>query len=136
MVAIERINYIIDFVDEYELDFNIEEFNIESYEKPFIASVFITFYQDWAFRLFFTIKTAVANGDGFKFEPFNKPVYNFSKKKLMKMNMEEIYTVREKFIKFVLLTEQIKLDKQILNIEEQLESVAFLARSPILKGLK
>lgn len=125
------------FVDEFELSFDINKFNVESFDEPFFTSVFITFKENWAFRMFFVMKTYTSDEyQNVTLKIYNLPVYNFSKKKMAKMSQEEIYTLRERFITFVLFTEQFKLNKEIEDIEQRLSEIYDLARSPILKGLK
>lgn len=129
--------FIQQFVDEFELSFDIDKFNIESFDEPFFTSVFITFKENWAFRMFFVMKTYTSDEyENIELKIYNLPVYNFSKKKMAKMTQEEIFTLRERFITFVLFTEQFKLNKEIEKIEQKINDIYSMARSPILKGLK
>lgn len=111
-------DYIKDFLVKYKIAFDINNF----------SSVFITF-NEWSFRLF--VNTKAIDGT-FK----NRCVYNFSKKKVDKATMSEIYETREDFIKFTLYVEELKYIKEIEKNERSIESVSKIARSSLLTSLK
>lgn len=132
-----KISYLSYFIEKYDISFDVDTFNVESYEKPFTTTTFITFLDNWSFRLFAIDKRyEVDENEKLKPISYNRQLYHLQQRQIAKLKMSEIYEIREECIKFALFSEQIKLYREYQKIESMSENVADLAKISHLKTLK
>lgn len=135
-----NVMYIEDIVLKYNLSFSFEKLEA-------MNTVYINFEDDWGFRVFAT-KIDKTPEDVYdeqgeihgarivsKTKKFN--IYNFLKKRIdKKKSQDEIYEVREDFIRFVLFLNQLKKIKELEEDESVAADASRLAQTSFLKSLK
>jgi hypothetical protein len=139
-IRTRNVIYIEDIALKYNLKFSFEKLEA-------MNTVYINFEDDWGFRVFATIieKTPVdvfdEDGDirGAKMisktKKFN--IYNFLKKRIdKKRTQDEIYEVREDFIRFILYLNQLKTIKELEEDESVAADANKFAKVSLLRSLK
>lgn len=108
-------------------------------------SVFIDFKDEWGFRVFATNLEAEpmddSNGNGEVIGAGTKPkqikinLFNFLKKKVERSSKEEIYLVREEFIRFVIAWNQLRMIRDLEHAENSMKLSETLSRDALLEKL-
>ncbi len=120
------VSFMTEIASKYALAYSLAEI-ME------MSSIHINF-SEWTFRLFGSIREKVED-ESPKFKQV--AIYHYSIKMVNKAyQQEEIYKVREDFIKFTLCFNQVKSIKEIEVIEDQMENTAGLAKVSTIKTLK
>lgn len=108
-------------------------------------SIFIDFKDEWGFRVFATnLETEpmdVSNGNeqgigaGTKVKQIKINLFNFLKKKVERSSKEDIYLVREEFIRFVIAWNQLRMIRDLENAENAMRLSETLSRDALLEKL-
>lgn len=99
-----------------------------------MSSVHINF-NEWTFRLFGIRREKLAEHESPKFKQVT--LYHYSSKMVNKAHeQEEIYNIREDFIKFNLCFNQTKAIKEIISLEDKINNASEWAKVSLLKTLR
>ncbi len=139
----DKLKYIKQFVAIYEIDFDIDTFNkyISSDTNYYLvkcSSVSIAFEKnDFGFRLIANYRyiKEVKIGEYIK-STKNVTLYSFLIRSVKKLDENEVYKIREDFIRFTLFVDQVKNLKSFLKIESALKDIPSSARNISLKTIK
>jgi len=129
-----NLEYLKEFFNRYDLNGRtFEDFDYKESGQPYkITSIYLNF-KDWSFVLYGNEKVFDEN-EKIKFKKIQ--LYNFSKKKIEKLDIEEIYQIRADFIKFTLMFNQLKDIYSIEQSEEQIDLAYEAAKISMLSSLK
>ena len=132
-------SYLQEFFEKYDLGITLDDIDFaDTKASDKITSIYINF-KEWGFRLYGNKRiiiheesdTAVKK----KVKMKKVMIYNFSTRKIDKLDMEEIYQIRADFIRFVLMFNQLKKIHELEKEESMIELSEQLAQNSMLSSL-
>ena len=131
--------YLQEFFERYDLEISLDDLDYkDTRASDKITSIYINF-KKWSFRVFgnkrIILREDSDTASKQKVKMKKVVLYNFSTRKIEKLDIEEIYQIRADFIRFVLMFNQLKKIHELSKEESMIESAEQFAKHSMLSSL-